>query len=157
MTEKGPVLHDLELAYQEFRGPLLKLDAAAFGEVFVGEWNLSQLLAHMAGWFREMTPAFGRVARGERPTPPGVDYSNPDEWNQKFAADSRPGKAALRDFEEAWADYLAAAKALPDSFFGKDPESGKLRIGNRLLQGAGLGHFEEHQPEVEAWLKARQP
>ena len=75
MTEKAPALHDLELAYQEFRGPLLKLDDAAFGEKFVGEWALSEVLAHMAGWFREMTPAFERVARGAEEDGDGIVVS----------------------------------------------------------------------------------
>lgn len=156
MIEKAPAIHDLELAFQEFRGPLIKLEDADYGVKWLGDWNLSELLAHMAGWFREMTPAFERVAKGERPTPPGADYSKTDEWNAKFAADCRPGKAALRDFEEAYEGYLTAAKALPESFYGKDAESGKPKIGNRLLQGSGLGHFQEHQPQVEAWLRERE-
>ncbi len=155
MTDKATMIHDLELGFQEFRGPILDLDEAAYGETWLGSWNLSQLLAHMAGWYREMTGAIERVARGVRPTPEGVDYNDADAWNAKFAARALPGKAALKDWEEAYRGYLEAAKALPEERFGIDPESRRPRIGNRLLQTAGIGHFEEHQGELEAWLRAR--
>jgi hypothetical protein len=155
MTDKAAAIHDLELGYQEFRGSLHNVEEDRYKETWLGEWNLSQLLAHMAGWFREMTPAFERVSRGERPTPEGADYSKSDEWNAGFAKNSKPGTAALKDFEEAYARYLAAAKALPDNFYGQDPDSGKVRIGNRLLQASGIGHFAEHQPQLDAWIKAK--
>jgi len=155
VADKSTAIHDLELGYQEFRGPLERLDDADYREVWLGEWNLSQLLAHMTGWFKEMTEAIGRAGRGERPTPEGVDYSNADDWNARFAADAKPGKAALAEFDAAYQGYLAAARALPEALFGTDPERGRPLIGNRLLQGAGIGHFEEHQPELNEWLKSR--
>ena len=155
MTDKNTAIHDLELGYQEFRGPIERLDEADYSEVWLGEWSVQELLAHMAGWFREMTGAVQRAGRGERPTPEGVDYSNSDEWNAKFAGNAKKGKAALKDFDAAYADYLAAAKALPENMFGTDPEKGRPLIGNRLLQGAGIGHFEEHQGQLDAWLKGR--
>lgn len=155
MSDKQSAIHDLELGYQEFRGPLDRLEDDDYAEVWLGEWNLSQLLAHMAGWYREMTPAFSRVAAGERPTPPGVDYADADAWNAKFAAQAKLGKAALHDFEAAYKDYLAAAKSLPDDFFGTDPEKGRPKIGNRLVQASGIGHFEEHQAQLDAWLKTK--
>jgi hypothetical protein len=85
MADKATAIHDLELGYQEFRGPIERLDEAAYSEVWLGDWNLSQLLAHMGGWFREMTGAIERAGRGERPTPAGVDYSKADERNAGFA------------------------------------------------------------------------
>lgn len=155
MSDKQSAIHDLELGYQEFRTPLERLEDRDFEEVWLGSWNLSQLLAHMAGWYREMTPAFARVAAGERPTPPGVDYSDSDAWNARFEKLAKAGKAALSDFDEAYRGYLAAAKALPEAFFGVDPEKGRPKIGNRLLQASGTGHFEEHQGQLDEWLKSR--
>jgi hypothetical protein len=155
MTSKEEALAQLEEGYHRFRAGIADLDDAAYGETWLGSWNLSQVLAHMAGWFREMTGAFERVARGERPTPEGVDYSDPEPWNARFAAQALPGRAALADWDAAFASYRQAAAALAADRFGVDPESGRPRIGNRLLQGAGIGHFEEHQPELDAWLASR--
>jgi hypothetical protein len=155
MTDKRTAIHDLELGYQEFRGPIERLDEDAYSEVWLGTWSLQELLAHMAGWYREMTAAIERAGRGERPTPEGVDYSDSDAWNAKFEKNAKKGKAALTDFDEAYAGYLAAAKALPENLYGTDPEKGRPLIGNRLLQGAGIGHFQEHQEQLDAWLKGR--
>ena len=155
MTDKATAIHDLELGYQEFRGPLDRLEDDDFEEVWLGTWNLSQLLAHMAGWYREMTQAFERVGRGERPVPEGVDYGDADAWNAKFEKLAKPGKAALHDFEQAYHAYLEAAKKLPPELYGEDPKSGRPRIGNRLLQGSGTGHFQEHQEQLDSWLKSK--
>ncbi|MGE3075752.1 MAG: maleylpyruvate isomerase N-terminal domain-containing protein [Dehalococcoidia bacterium] len=155
MADKAAAIHDLESGYQQFRKPLESLDDAAYTEVWLGEWDLSRLLAHMAGWYREMTGAIERAGRGERPTPEGVDYSKADDWNAGFARLAKPGKAALADFDDAFAVYVAAARALPDSMYGTDPEKGRPKIGNRLLEGAGIHHFKEHQPELTEWLAGR--
>ena len=122
MADKSTAIHDLMRGYEQFRAPLEALDDGAYGETWLGEWNLSQLLAHMAGWYREMTAAIARTSRGERPTPAGVDYSDADAWNATFATKA---------------------------------EAGRPLIGNRLLQGAGVGHFEEHQAELTAWIESR--
>jgi hypothetical protein len=110
----------------------------------------------MAGWFREIGPGFARAARGERPTPEGVDWSDVDAWNAKFAeAKKATGAEALADWDDAYAAYLAAAKSLPEELYGTEPGRDRPRIGNRLIDGAGIGHFAEHQPELDAWLKGR--
>ena len=72
MADKSTAIHDLMRGYEQFRAPLEALDDGAYGETWLGEWNLSQLLAHMAGWYREMTAAIARTSRGERPTPAGA-------------------------------------------------------------------------------------
>lgn len=155
MTDKTTAITELEAKYQAFRGPLTGLSDAAFAETWLGDWNLSQLLAHMAGWYGEMTGACERAARGERPTPEGVDYSDADTWNAKFAQDALPGSAALNAFDAAFERYKAAAEAMPEALYGIDPEKNRPLIGNRLLQTAGIGHFEEHQPQLLEWLGRR--
>ncbi|MBK7724252.1 MAG: maleylpyruvate isomerase N-terminal domain-containing protein [Dehalococcoidia bacterium] len=155
MADKSTAIHDLMRGYEQFRAPLEALDDGAYGETWLGEWNLSQLLAHMAGWYREMTAAIARTSRGERPTPAGVDYSDADAWNATFATKAEAGRSALADFDAAYAGYLAAARGLPEELFGLAAEGGRPLIGNRLLQGAGTGHFEEHQAELTAWIESR--
>lgn len=153
MTDKATAIAELEAGYNNFRSKIAGLADDAYSEVWLGTWSLDQLLAHMAGWYREMAGAFERVGRGERPAPEGVDYSKPDPWNEKFAAQAKHGKAALADFDAAFDTYVGAARRLGDDRYGIDGE--RPRIGNRLLQGAGTGHFEEHGPELEEWLKKR--
>ena len=95
MADKSTAIHDLMRGYEQFRAPLEALDDGAYGETWLGEWNLSQLLAHMAGWYREMTAAIARTSRGERPTPAGVDYSDAAAWNATFATKAEAGRSAL--------------------------------------------------------------
>jgi mycothiol maleylpyruvate isomerase-like protein len=155
VSAKSDAIGELQTRHDAFRNRIAGLPADAYDEVWLGTWNLSQLLAHMEGWFGEMTGAIGRVAKGERPTPEGVDYSDADSWNVKFAANAKAGTAALAAWDSAYEGYRAAAEALPDDQYGVDPERGRPKIGNRLLQGAGIGHFEEHQGDLDAWLDAR--
>jgi len=154
MASKQEAISGLEAAYERFRGKISQLPADAYSETWLGSWNLSQVLAHMSGWFHEMRGAIERVGRGERPTPEGVDYGNADPWNAKFAATASPGAAALPIFDLRFREYVDAAKALDESLFGTNDE-GRLRIGNRLLDGAGIHHFAEHEPQLDAWLGSR--
>jgi len=155
MATKAEALGALDSGYQKFRAPLAALGDAAYAEPWLGTWNLSQCLAHMEGWYREMTAAIERVGRGERPTPEGVDYSDADAWNEKFALQAKPGHAALDAWDAAYRAYCTAAGALPENLYGEDPEKGRPLIGNRLLQAAGIHHFEEHRPDLEKWLRSR--
>jgi hypothetical protein len=155
VTDKASLIAELEQKYVDFRELIVNLPPEAYREVWLGEWSVNQMLAHMAGWYREMAGGFARVARGERPAPEGADYSQTDAWNAKFALLAKDGQAALDDFDEAFHEYYAAAKGLSDEFYGIDPEKNRPRIGNRLLDGAGLHHFDEHRPELEAWLRSR--
>jgi hypothetical protein len=155
MTAKSEAIAELQSKHDTFRNRIASLPAEAYNEVWLGSWNLSQLLAHMEGWFREMTGGMQRVGRGERPTPEGVDYSDADSWNAKFAQSAKPGQQALSSWDTAYQGYHDAAEALPEDLYGTDPERGRPKIGNRLLQASGTGHFEEHQEQLDKWLSSR--
>lgn len=155
MATKQEALAQLEEGFQDFRRQIVGLPDDAYAETFLGEWNLSQLLAHMSGWYREMAGAIGRVSRGERPAPEGVDYSDADSWNARFATQAKPGTAAFEDWEAAYRTYYDAAAALPEDLYGVDPEKGRPRIGNRLLEAAGINHFREHGEDLAAWTATR--
>lgn len=155
MANKQEAIASLDAGYDKFRAGIAELPGTAYEDQWLGEWNLAQVLAHMTGWYGEMTGALERVARGERPVPEGVDYADSDAWNAKFAPRAKQGQAALSEWDEAYAAYRASADALGEDKYGVDPEKGRPLIGNRLLQGAGIGHFEEHQPQLDEWLKRR--
>lgn len=155
MATKAEALADLQSRYDAFRAGIAELPAPAYAETWLGSWNLSQVLTHMSGWFREMAGAIGRVHAGQPPTPAGVDYGDSDAWNAKFTEHTIPGPAALVEWDAAYTAYRDAAAALDADLFGIDAEKARPKIGNRLLQGAGIGHFEEHQPELDAWLASR--
>lgn len=154
--EKAEAIANIEGLYVGFRDLIAYLPDEAFSERVTGDWTLSQLLAHMAGWYREIAPAFGRVARGEPAYPDGNDYFDAvDTWNARFAEDAIPGHAALDDFDDAFHVYYAQALALDPEHYGIDPATGEVRPGTMLLAGGGAGHLDTHQRDVEAWLSRR--
>ncbi len=155
MANKQEAIASLDAGYNKFRSGIVDLSDAAYEEKWLGDWNLAEILAHMTGWYGEMTAALDRVGRGERPVPEGVDYGDSDAWNAKFAPQAKQGRAALVEWDAAYAGYRVAADRLGEDKYGLDPEKGRPMIGNRLLQGAGIGHFEEHQGQLDEWLKRR--
>lgn len=154
MSDKATTIAELESAYAKFRQTIDTVPDIAWEETMLGQWKLNHLLAHMAGWAKEMTRSIQRVGAGQPPTPEGVSYANADIWNAKFASTASPGKYSIVSFEHAFSRYIDAAKGLNDDLFGQNAE-GKPKIGNRLLTNAGIGHFKEHQEELNRWLASR--
>jgi len=145
--DKATALKQLEDGFAELISTIDKLDDEAMSRRFYGDWCAKDILAHIAGWQREMTAAMERMARGERPTPEGVDYSDSDAWNATFAAGMRGQSAetVVAELRQAFANYLRAARAIPEDRYGE------AKTVNRLLEASGYGHFKEHLPALKAF------
>jgi hypothetical protein len=136
---------------QDGFGDLMKaidgLDDRAMTKVFYGSWSVKDILAHISGWHHTMAEAMERMARGEKPTPEGVDYSDADAWNAKFAAAMAPQNAStvVADLRQSFANYERAAQAIPDDRYGEG------KTINRLLEGSGYGHYREHLPAIQQY------
>ena len=143
--DKQSVLGELQTAFDELIAALKGLDERAMGKVFYGEWSVKDILAHLAGWHHQMTGAMERMARGEKPTPEGVDYSDSDAWNARFAAAMRVQNATtvVADLQQSFANYKRAAAAIPDDRYGEG------KTINRMLEGSGYGHYREHLPAIK--------
>jgi Protein of unknown function (DUF1706) len=117
--------------------------------VWYGEWSVNQILSHISGWHREMAKAFGRIARGERPVPEDVDYSDFDSWNHGFAAgqsDCEPAEV-LAELQASHDAFVKAAEALPDEKFDEG------RAAHRIIHVTGIDHYAEHVPPIREWRK----
>lgn len=145
--DKQAALNEVQSSFNELLAVVEGLDERAMSARFYGTWNVKDILAHIAGWQHTMTGALDRMARGERPTPEGVDYSDADAWNAKFAAAMTAQNAAtvVADLRQSFANYLRAAKALPDDRYGEG------KTVNRLLEASGYGHYREHLPAITAY------
>lgn len=142
--DKQSTLNELQGAFEELLASVSKLDERAMTTTFYGDWAAKDIIAHIAGWHHSMTAAMERMARGERPTPEGVDYSDADAWNAKFAAAMAPQSAAtvVADLKQSFANYRRAASALPADRFGEG------KTANRLIETSGYGHYREHLPAL---------
>ena len=145
--DKPTVLAKTEAAFADLVAAVNGLDERAMSRRFYGEWNVKDILAHIAGWQHQMAAGMERLARGERPTPEGVDYSDADAWNARFAAGMRPqsGETVIADLRQSFATYMRAARAIPDDRFGEG------KTINRILEASGYGHVEEHLPAIKEY------
>ena len=147
--DKRTAISEVESAFRELLGAVEALDERAMSRVFYGTWCAKNILAHITGWQIEMTGALERMARGERPTPEGVDFSDADAWNARFAAGANAQNAStiVAGLKQSFANYVRAARALPEDRFGEG------KTVNRLLEASGYGHYREHLPALRE-LKA---
>jgi hypothetical protein len=155
-VDKKATIGELESGFEKLLASFKDLDDRAMERVFYGSWGVKDILAHIAGWQHEMTGALERMARGERPTPEGVDYSDSDAWNAKFASamKAQNPSTVVAYLRQSFANYVRAARALPDDRFGEG------KTANRLIETSGYGHYAEHRPAIEefaATTKAAAP
>jgi hypothetical protein len=145
--DKQAAISRVTTGFEQILAQVSDLDERAMSKRFYGDWNAKDILAHIAGWHETMTGAMERMARGEKPTPEGVDYSDADAWNARFAAAMRPQSAAtvLASLRQSYANYVRAARAIPDDRFGEG------KTINRLLEGSGYGHYGEHLPALKEY------
>jgi hypothetical protein len=155
MTDKASALKTVDAEYRNLLKAIDGLDDTAMARVWFGAWSAKDVIAHVMGWEREMTGALERIARGERPTPEGVDYSDSDAWNAKFAAGYHgiSSRTVIADWQQAHQGYVKAAQAIPGDRYGE--KDGKLATVNRLLQTSGSGHYKEHAPQILEWRKSQ--
>lgn len=147
--DKQATIAKAQEGFHELLGSIEGLDDRAMTRVFYGSWSVKDVLAHLAGWHHTMTAAMERMARGERPTPEGVDYSDADAWNARFAAAMAPQNppTVVADLRQSFANYLRAARALPEDRFGEG------KTANRLIEASSFGHYEEHVPAIREYAK----
>jgi hypothetical protein len=147
MSDKAATLKLVDEEYQNLRKAIDGLDAAALQRVWFGQWSVKDIIAHVRGWQKEMTGALQRLARGEKPTPEGVDYSDADAWNAKFALVMKQQlpNTVIADWGQVYQVYMKAARAVADDRFGEG------KTVNRVLEASGYGHFREHAAQIREW------
>ena len=145
--DKATALSKVEGGFNELLAAVDKLDDTAMSRTFYGDWSVKDVLAHIAGWHVQMTGAMERMARGEKPTPEGIDYSDSDGWNARFAGAMRAQSAetVVAELRQSFGNYLRAAQAIPDDRYGEG------KTINRLLETSGYGHYNEHLPAIKEY------
>jgi len=114
-------------------------------------WSIRDILAHLSGWHREMTPALERLARGERPFPEGVRYDDVDAWNARFATAAREVEVTdlLLQLDRTHQEFLAAAATVPAERFAPD------RTAYRIVDLNSAHHYRTHADQIRAWRATR--
>lgn len=143
--DKQTALAELQSGYDAVLAAVDGVDEAGMNKVILGDWAAKDILAHLAGWHVQMTGAMERMARGEKPTPEGVDYSDSDGWNARFASAMKAQNATtvVAELKQSYANYLRDAQAIGDDRYGEG------KTVNRLLETSGTGHYKEHLPDLQ--------
>ena len=143
------LLDDLEKSFAELQGAIDGLTHEQLVTTFEGEWSVRDMLGHIVGWHHEMDDALERIGRGERPVPEGVDYSDSDAWNARFAETWRNAspEAVVAELTVSKNLFVEAARQVPDEKF----EEG--RAAYRIVTTTGTNHYAEHAPLIRAWRK----
>ncbi|GBD14185.1 hypothetical protein HRbin25_00054 [bacterium HR25] len=144
---KQELIAEAEETFQQLWQAVSALPEEAATRPWLGEWSVKDVLAHIAGWHREMAGVLERMARGERPVPEGVDYNDTDGWNARFAQAHKgtPWPQMLAELRASKEAFLAAARQVPDDRF----EEG--RAAHRIMQGTGTRHYREHLEQIAEW------
>lgn len=151
MTPKDELLQRAIREYTALHQALRGLNEQQMAEVWLGSWSVKDIVAHMSGWHREMTPALERLARGERPFSEGVSYEDADAWNAKFAAGAKdtPVAEVLLEFDRTHQAFMRTAAQVPVERF----EPGKTT--HRIVDLNTAHHYKEHGDQIRAWRSSR--
>ena len=148
MHSREDLLRDLDAAYQEFHATLEGLDEHEFDTKWLdGRWGVREITAHISGWLGQMGGGLERMARGERPTPEGVDFTDVQKWNDTFANHAKGKRHAqvLDELEHALQAFTQAARNLPEDRFGEG------KTANRMFEAVGAPHLLLHAEMVREW------
>jgi hypothetical protein len=146
---KQELLQQVEEGFQQLLAAVEDLSEEAATRIWYGSWSVRDIIAHIAGWHREMAAALERLARGERPTPEGVDYSDADAWNARFAQApaGSPWQQVLAELKASKEALLAAAQQVPEERFQEG------RAAFRILHNVAIDHYQEHIPAILEWRR----
>ena len=151
MTPKEELLNQAAREYKAFHETLRGLSETQMTEVWLGTWSVKDIVAHMAGWHREMAPALERLGRGAKPIPDGLSYDDVDAWNARFTAAARDTSVAdvLLEFDKSHEYFMLAADQVPAERFAPGKTAWKIVDGN------SAHHYREHAEQILAWRAAR--
>ena len=151
MSAKSDLLAEAAREFIALHEAVEGLNEDEMNEVWLGHWSVKDIAAHMSGWHREMTPALERLARGEKPIPPGTSYDDVDGWNARFVEAQREVEVTdvLLELDRTHEAFLRAADRVPEERF----QAG--RTAWTLVNGSSAHHYREHAEQIRAWRASR--
>ena len=128
-----------------------------------GDWTFKDVAAHLNGWRVRTVDRLETAARDEAPPPPPWPGDLSDETDEGTDAINRwiyernrdrPATDILAESRDQFRRMRAAVEAIPEEALvtpGRFPWLGGLAL-SAVLEGS-FGHFyEDHEPDIRAWL-----
>jgi hypothetical protein len=108
--------------------------------------SAKELIAHIAGWWREAVRRIGAIMAGQEPT---TDYANDDEFNARMIEGVRGQtyEQVKEDFENARVEIAGLVAELPDAALNNP------QIYDEI-EGEVVGHYYQHTPPGDPQIPA---
>jgi hypothetical protein len=118
-----------------------------------GDWSIKDLIGHLGFWENEIVTLFNMLIAGKTPEP----FTDIDVLNAQSIAEFRTQSLAkVQAFEKkAYQDILSLiGKASDQELFDADHFVWcEGRCFEEFISDNTWGHYDEHLPELIAWLK----
>jgi hypothetical protein len=118
-----------------------------------GEWSVKDLIGHLGYWEGFVVTLFNTYRAGKTPEP----FSDVDLVNAQVLSQSRKQSLSelRRQEKNAYQKILALLQeASPQELFNADHFPGtKGQPFESIISDNTYGHYAEHLPELNAWLK----
>ncbi len=146
MSVQEDLVRRLQASESDFENAVANLTEAQSEMIWSGAWGVKHIVAHIAGWQSTMAQALEKIARGERPVVDGVDLTDTDGNNARFAkgAEALPLDSVLASLGASTDQLAAAIRSLPDDRIDEG------RTARRIAETM-IGHPSEHAAEIRAW------
>lgn len=151
MPSRDELIRELDNAYNEFRSTVEDLEERVFERKWLdNRWGVREIVAHLTGWHGQLSKGLERMARGEKATPEGEDWTDFDSYNATFAehAKGKRRDEVLSELDAAVNAFKQSAMKLPEERFTEG------RTAAALFNAAGISHFKEHTEMVRSWRNA---
>lgn len=155
--DRGELVARLLAGRADLEAALRRVEAGRMEDVVLhGDWSVKDLLAHLAFWERRVV-AFYQALADDAPwravkDDAGIDTLNAGvlAWGRRRSLDE-----VRREEEEAWAALLALVESAPtgDLFNPTRFPRTEGRPFAESIEANGNGHYAEHLPELQAWLR----
>jgi hypothetical protein len=141
-------------ARQQLENTLARIDEERMPLLILhGEWSVKDLIGHLGFWEASVVSLFNTLKAGKSPEP----FPDLDALNAQVLADSRKQSLAevRRQEKTAYQKVLALVQDATEAelFDPRHFAWAEGRPFEDFIHDNTIGHYEEHLPEVTAWLK----
>jgi hypothetical protein len=145
-AEKDGLIGGLRAARKKILDAVRSLSPAQQDEVFLGEWSVKDLLAHLVGWDYTNQEAVGEILAGQKPSFWAHYDRDWRSYNAQLVAEYRRESfaemvAAVERSHRALIEYLEKIPA--DEYLKRKPIGTLLRVE--------ASDEEEHHRQIEAF------
>lgn len=147
MADREALITELNASFADLQEAVSGLTHQQKLQRWYGKWCVYDIFSHIIGWHHEMDDALERIARGERPAPEDVDYSDTNAWNDRFVETwvQSSGAAVEQELEVSKDLFLKAARLVPEDKF----EDGRAAF--RIMHTTAIDHYAEHAKDIREW------